>query len=91
MRLLLWGERRGKNLPVLSSGFLLGKRRLEGRGMASKREEVVFLPWGNLLQTAKGHYSILPTERSFWGRKSGGNRTGVYNLQQDDAEVGRCG
>lgn len=63
VRLLLWGERRGKNLPVLSSGFLLGKRRLEGRGMASKREEVVFLPWRNLLQKAMGHYSTLATER----------------------------
>ena len=43
------GREEGKIfLPVLSSGFLLGKRRLEGRGMASKREEVVFLPWGNL-------------------------------------------
>lgn len=27
---------------MLSSEFLLGKRRLKGRGMASKREEVVF-------------------------------------------------
>lgn len=58
------GREEGKNLPVLSSGFLLGKRRLEGRGMASTREEVVFfLPWGNLLQTAKGHYNNLATER----------------------------
>lgn len=65
MWLLLWGERRGKNLPVLSSRFLLGKRRPEGRGMKSKREEVVFLPWGNLLQTVKGHYSILATEFSW--------------------------
>lgn len=66
--------------------------------MASKREEVVFLPWGNLLQTAKGHYSTLATERrgggcggvGWGGRESGGNRTGVNNLQQADAEVGRC-
>lgn len=76
-------------MPVLSSGLLLGKRGLEGRGMASKREEVVFLPWGNLLQTVKGHYSVLATE-SFWGEKSGGNWTGVNNLQRANAEVGRC-
>lgn len=88
MRLLLWGERRGKNLPVLSSGFLLGKRRLEGRGMASKREEVVFLPWGNLLQTAKGALQHFGQRER--GGKSGGNRTGVSNLQQANAEVGRC-
>lgn len=56
------GREEGKHLPVLSSGLLLGKRRLEGRGMVSKREEVVFLLWGNLLQTAKVHYSVLATE-----------------------------
>lgn len=43
---------------------------------------------GNLLQTAKGHYSFLAAE-SFWEEKSGGNRTGVNNLQQAGAEVGR--
>lgn len=61
------GREEGKNfffffLPVLSSGFLLGKRGLKGRGMASTREEVISLPWGNLLQTAKSHYNTLATE-----------------------------
>lgn len=58
-------RKREKNLPVLSSGFLLGKRRLEGRGMVSKKEEVVSLPWGNLLQTVTGHYNNLAAQKSF--------------------------
>lgn len=57
--------------------------------MVSKREEVFFLLWGNLLQTAKGHYRAFATP-SFGGEKSGGNWTGVNNLQQVGAEVGRC-
>lgn len=83
-------RKRGKNLSVLSSGFLLGKRRLEGRGMVSKKEEVVSLPRGNLLQTVTGHYNNLAAQKSFWGGKLGGNRTGVNNLQHADPEVGRC-
>lgn len=58
-------RKRGKNLSVLSSGFLLGKRRLEGRGMVSKKEEVVSLPRGNLLQTVTGHYNNLAAQKSF--------------------------
>lgn len=83
-------EKGEKNLSVLSSGFLLGKRRLEGRGMVSKKEEVVSLPQGNLLQTVTGHYNNLAAQKSFWRGKSGGNRTGVNNLQHADPEVGRC-
>lgn len=39
MRLLLWGEKRGKNLPVLSSGFLLGKREGDWRGVEWRPKE----------------------------------------------------
>lgn len=58
-------EKGEKNLSVLSSGFLLGKQRLEGRGMVSKKEEVVSLPQGNLLQTVTGHYNNLAAQKSF--------------------------
>lgn len=96
---LLYGsyfeERRGeKNLPVLSFWVSFGKgERLKGRGMASKREEVVFfffLPRGICCKQLRGQYNSLATEKSFRGGKSGGNRTGVNNLQRADAGVGRC-
>lgn len=47
--------------------------------MASTREEVISLPWGNLLQTAKSHYNTLATEREgrkfFWGWGEGVRKT----------------
>lgn len=57
--------------------------------MASKREEVVFLQWGISCKQLRGI-------TAFWlqgidlGGKLGGNWTGVNNLQQAEAEVGRC-
>lgn len=61
-------------MPASSSAFFLGKRRLQGKGVASTREEVVSVfcvLWGNMLQPW-GHYSILDTEVAFgmggwWG------------------------
>lgn len=89
VRLLLWGERRGKKCCLCwVLGFFWEREDWRGGEWRPKREEVVFLPWGNLLQTAKGHYSILATERSFSGRVETG-RVWI-TFKQADAEVGRC-
>lgn len=56
-------------MPVMAT-------RRSGGEWRPKREEVVFLPWRNLLQTAKGHWRVLEGEKWF------GHRMGASNLQQ---------
>lgn len=62
-------ERGGKKLPVLSSGFLLGRE--EGRGMASKKRGSCFSAIGESVANSYGALLDFGHSEKFLGREVG--------------------
>lgn len=82
------GREEGKKFASIEFWVSFGKEKTGGEGNGVQKRGSCFFAMEE--SVAKSYGALQHFGHREKGGKSGGNRTGVSNLQQADAEVGRC-